>query len=38
MIDCDKIRDGLESLVKAVQTYKTEEQQRRRSAVDMWNK
>ena len=27
MIDCEKIRDGLESLVKAVQTCKTEKQQ-----------
>jgi len=29
MIDCNKLRDGLESLVKAVQAYKTEEQQNR---------
>jgi len=28
-IDCKKLRDGLESLIKAVQAYKTEEQQNR---------
>ena len=33
MIDRDKIRDGLESLVKAVQAYKTEEQQNRLSLI-----